>query len=94
METKHEYITESADVAAFLVVRRFQLLRGVCGANDMVSFIFEDDGAAEQAVTEFYSGGQVPAHEFAGAARRIKDLIWNFRKRQNTERKNEQRPQQ
>ncbi len=89
-ETKYEYSTKNVDIAAFLIVRGFRLLRGVCGEDDKISFFFEDNAAAEQVASEFYSGGQVPAREFADAARRIKDLVWEFRRKRNTERANGQ----
>ncbi len=69
-------------------------MKGISDEKDMISFSFEDDhGAAEQAVSEFYRGGQVPASEFAAAARRIKDLVWEFRRKRNTERANGQTTQ-
>ncbi len=91
METKNGYTTKNVDIAAFLIVRGFRFLKGISDEKDMISFIFEDDhGTAEQTVSEFYSGGQVPASEFADAARRIKDLVWEFRRKRNMERANGQ----
>ncbi len=89
METKNEYTTESVDIAAFLMVRGFRLLKQ-SARNDVVIFIFEDNGAVERTVSEFYAGGLVSAHEFAGAARRIKDIVWDFRRKWNMERSNAQ----
>jgi hypothetical protein len=73
--------TTRLDVAAFLLVLGFQIARvdleGVTAA-----FTFNDpDKRADSAMREFYNGGQVAASEYPGAQKRVRDLMWEAKRR-------------
>jgi len=72
--------TTRLDVAAFLIVRGFQIARvDLDGAT--ATFVFDDPGRkGEAAVREFYNGGQVTASEYAAAQKRTRDLMWEAKR--------------
>jgi len=73
--------TTRLDVAAFLIVRGFQIARlNLDGAT--ATFVFEDpDQRAEAAMREFYNGGQVSASAYATEQKRVRDLMWEAKRR-------------
>jgi len=73
--------TTRLDVAAFLIVRGFQIARVDFEGNTAV-FIFDDpQQRAEVTMREFYNGGQVAASEYAAAQKRTRDLMWEAKRR-------------
>jgi uncharacterized protein DUF5659 len=73
--------TTRLDVAAFLIVREFQIASvDLDGAT--ATFVFEDpDRQADSVMREFYNGAQVVASDYAGAQKRVRDLMWEARRR-------------
>jgi len=73
--------TTRLDVAAFLIIRGFQIAR-VDFEGAIASFVFHDpSGRADSVVCEFYNGGQVAAAEYAAAEKRTRDLLWEAKRR-------------
>jgi Domain of unknown function (DUF5659) len=73
--------TTRLDVAAFLLVRQFQIARVEFAAN-AATFVFEDpEQRADATIREFYNGGQVSASEYADAQKRTRDLMWEAKRR-------------
>lgn len=73
--------TTRLDVAAFLLVRGFQIARVEFGGNTG-TFIFEDpEKRAEPTTREFYNGGTCAASEYADAQKRTRDLLWEAKRR-------------
>jgi len=73
--------TTHLDVAAYLLVRDFEVA-GVEGSGSTLTFVFHDPGRQGEAlVMEFYRGAAVPANRFADAQRRVRDLMWEARRR-------------
>jgi Domain of unknown function (DUF5659) len=72
--------TSNLDVAAFLIVRGFQIARvDLNGA--MATFVFDDpDRRADSVIREFHNGGQVAASAYAAALKRTRDLMWEARR--------------
>ena len=72
--------TTRLDVAAFLIVRGFQIARvDLDGATAI--FIFNDsEQRAEATMREFYNGGLVSASEYAAAQKRTRDLMWEAKR--------------
>ena len=72
--------TTRLDVAAFLLVRGFQIAL-VDLAGGTATFTFNDPEQRAEAVTrEFYNGGQVAASEYAGAQKQVRDLMWEAKR--------------
>jgi len=73
--------TTRLDVAAFLIVRGFQIARvDLDGAT--ATFIFDDpQQRAEATIREFYNGSQVAASEYSAAQKRTRDLMWEAKRR-------------
>jgi hypothetical protein len=72
--------TTRLDVAAFLIVRGFQIAR-VDFEGAIVTFVFHDpNGRADSVVREFYNNGQVAAAEYAAAQKRTRDLLWEAKR--------------
>lgn len=73
--------TTRLDVAAFLLARGLKLIR-VEGPNSAVTFIFQDSTENSSDLTlEFYRGATVVAKLYADAQKRIRDLLWEQRRR-------------
>ena len=73
--------TTSLDVAAFLLVRGFQIAR-VDLVGRTATFTFNDPEQRAETVThEFYNGGQVAANEYAAAQKQTRDLMWEAKRR-------------
>lgn len=73
--------TSHIDLAAFLLVRGFEVA-GVEGDPNSLTFVFNDpSGSGETAMLEFYRGAAVPANEYADAQKRVRDLMWEHRRR-------------
>jgi hypothetical protein len=73
--------TTRLDVAAFLLVRGFQIAR-VDLAGGTATFIFNDpEQRAESVMREFYNGGEVAASAYAAASKRTRDLLWEEKRR-------------
>jgi hypothetical protein len=73
--------TTRLDVAAFLLVQGFQIAR-VDFEGTTAIFIFDDPRSQGEAVTrEFYNGAQVVASEYADSQKRIRDLLWEAKRR-------------
>lgn len=74
-------LTSRLDVAAFLLVKAFSVAR-VDVKQSTVTFTFHDPtGNGESEMLEFYRGAQVRANEFADAQKRIRDLMWEAKRR-------------
>lgn len=77
-----QFSTTRLDVAAFLLVRGFAVTE-VNLDGSTASFAFEDPKrSADSAAKDFYNGGQVPANEYADAQKRVRDLMWEAKRRQ------------
>ncbi len=73
--------TTRLDVAAFLLVRGFQIARVEFEGNT-ATFVFEDpERRADVTLREFYNSGQVAAAEYADAQKRTRDLMWEAKRR-------------
>ena len=73
--------TTRLDVAAFLLVRGFQIAR-VDFEGNTATFTFDDPEERADSVTrEFYNSGQVAASEYAAAQKRTRDLLWEAKRR-------------
>lgn len=73
--------TTRLDIAAFLLVRGFQILV-VDFETATATFTFNDPEQRADSVTrEFYNGGQVVANEYASAQKQVGDLMWEARRR-------------
>jgi len=69
------------DVAAYLLVRGFEI-SDVKVDGSTAKFAFKDpDLTGDAAVRDFYNSAQVPANEFADAQRRVRDLMWEAKRR-------------
>jgi hypothetical protein len=72
--------TTRLDVAAYLIVRGFEISHVETG-DSAVSFLFENAGGkGEQTMLEFYRGAIVAANKYADAQRRVRDLMWEARR--------------
>jgi hypothetical protein len=73
--------TTRLDVAAFLLVQGLELLH-VEGSNSTVTFVFctSTDVSADPTL-DFYRGATVVAKLYADAQKRIRDLLWEQRRR-------------
>lgn len=77
-----QFSTTRLDVAAFLLVRGFAVTE-VNLDGSTASFAFEDPRrSADSAVKDFYNGAQVSAKEYADAQKRVRDLMWEAKRRQ------------
>jgi hypothetical protein len=75
-----QYRTSNLEVAAFLIVRNFQIAR-VDLNGSIATFIFDDPDRRADAVTrEFHNGGQVAASGYSAALKRTRDLMWEARR--------------
>lgn len=73
--------TTRLDVAAFLLVRRFEIAQ-VQFENGTATFTFNDpEGKGDAVAKSFYNGAQVPANEYADAQKRVRDLMWEAKRR-------------
>jgi hypothetical protein len=72
--------TTRLDVAAFLLVRGFDVAN-VEFENPTATFSFRDaDQRADAVIKDFYNGGQVSASEYADAQKRVRDLMWEAKR--------------
>ncbi len=77
----HQFSTTRLDVAAFLLVRGFAISE-VRFDVSTATFTFGDPKmSADAAVRDFYNGAQVPANEYADAQKRVRDLMWEAKRR-------------
>lgn len=77
----HQFSTTRLDVAAFLLVRGLAISE-VKLVSSTASFAFGDpEGTADAAARDFYNGAQVPANEYADAQKRVRDLMWEAKRR-------------
>ena len=73
--------TTRLDVAAFLLVQGFKIA-SVDLERDTDTFIFSDpDSQADSVIRDFYNNGQVSANAYAGAQKRVRDLLWEAKRR-------------
>lgn len=73
--------TSRLDIAAFLLARDFKIAR-VEMEGITARFVFADPNRTGEAVQqEFYNGALVPANAYADAAKRIRDLLWEAKRR-------------
>ncbi len=73
--------TTRLDVAAFLLVRGFEI-SDVKLDGSTATFAFKDPKLnGDAAVRDFYNGAQVPANEYADAQKRVRDLMWEAKRR-------------
>jgi hypothetical protein len=74
--------TTRLDVAAFLLVRGYEIF-DVKLSGPTATFAFKDpELGGDTAVKQFYNGAQVSANEYADAQKRIRDLMWEAKRRQ------------
>jgi hypothetical protein len=74
--------TTRLDVAAFLLVRGFEI-SDVKLSGTTATFAFKDPKMnGDAAVKDFYNGAQVSANEYADAQKRVRDLMWEAKRRQ------------
>jgi Domain of unknown function (DUF5659) len=74
--------TTRLDVAAFLLVRGFEI-SDVNLSGTTATFAFKDPKMkGDAAIKDFYNGAQVPANEYADAQKRVRDLMWEAKRRQ------------
>ncbi len=79
----HEFSTTHLDVAAFLLVRGFAISE-VKLDSSLATFAFGDPKRSADAVSkEFYNGAQVEANKYADAQKRVRDLLWEARRRRS-----------
>ena len=79
----HQFTTTRLDVAAFLLVRGFSI-SDVKFDSPTAAFAFEDPKlSADEAVRDFYNGAQVSANEYADAQKRVRDLMWEAKRRRS-----------
>jgi|HubBroStandDraft_6_1064221.scaffolds.fasta_scaffold1501839_2 hypothetical protein len=73
--------TTRLDVAAYLLVRGFEVF-DVSFDGSTATFAFEDpDLSGDAAIRHFYNSAQVPANEFADCQKRARDLMWEAKRR-------------
>jgi len=73
--------TTRLDVAAYLLVRGFEI-SDVKLEGPTATFAFKDpDLHGDAAVRDFYNSAQVPANEYADAQKRVRDLMWEAKRR-------------
>jgi hypothetical protein len=73
--------TTRLDVAAFLLVRGFEI-SDVKLDGSTATFAFKDPNlSGDAAVKDFYNGAEVPANEYADAQKRVRDLMWEAKRR-------------
>ena len=72
--------TAHLDVAAFLLVRGYQIERTDWDGGTII-FVFRDPaGNGKAAISEFYKDALVGASEYASAQKRCRDLMWERRR--------------
>lgn len=77
----HQFSTTRLDVAAFLLVRGFAISE-VNLDGSTATFAFGDPKRiADATAKDFYNGAQVPANEYADAQKRVRDLMWEAKRR-------------
>jgi hypothetical protein len=80
-----ETSTTRLDVAAYLLVRGFEI-SNVKLDGPTATFAFKDPNLnGDTAVKDFYNGAQVPANEYADAQKRVRDLMWEAKRRRPAE---------
>ena len=73
--------TTRLDVAAFLLARGLGLVH-VEGSNSTVTFVFSaSTDISPDPILDFYRGATVVAKLYADAQKRIRDLLWEQRRR-------------
>ena len=73
--------TTRLDVAAYLLVRGFEI-SDVKLEGPTATFAFKDPKlTGDAAIRDFYNSAQVPANEFADAQKRVRDLMWEAKRR-------------
>jgi len=74
--------TTRLDVAAFLLLRGFAI-QDVRFDASTATFNFKDPNLeGEEVIKDFYNGATVPANEYADAQKRVRDLLWEAKRRQ------------
>lgn len=71
--------TDRIGLASFLLTRGLELI-GVEGQGRSISFIFDGEDARAE-IENFYNGAEVPAIEFLRCERKVKDEMWDQRRR-------------
>lgn len=73
--------TTRLDVAAYLLVCNFEI-SNVKLDGPTATFAFKDpDLNGDAAIKAFYNSAQVPANEYADAQKRVRDLMWEAKRR-------------
>jgi hypothetical protein len=73
--------TTRLDVAAYLLVCNFEIT-DVKLEGTTATFAFKDpDLNGDAVVRAFYNGGQAPAKEYADCQKRVRDLMWEAKRR-------------
>jgi Domain of unknown function (DUF5659) len=73
--------TTRLDVAAYLLVRGFDI-SDVTLNGSTATFAFKDPKLnGDSAIKDFYNSAQVPANEYADAQKRVRDLMWEAKRR-------------
>jgi hypothetical protein len=78
------------DLVAYLIVEGFSL-HSVSPRVAMVSFFFNDaEGQAEAAQLRFQSGAKVSANTYSDAIRRVRELVFDAKRRYQTQKGHQQ----
>jgi len=85
MENMHAppktYSTNDLDIAAYLLANSYHIVQ-LAGKGSNISFVFDDsEGRVEDTVLRFYSGEKIAASTFADCQRRVRDIMWQQRRR-------------
>ena len=73
--------TSRLDVAAYLLVCNFEI-SDVKFDGPTATFAFKDpDLNGDAAIKAFYNSALVPANEYADASKRVRDLLWEARRK-------------
>jgi len=73
--------TTRLDVSAYLLVRGFAI-SDVKLNESTATFTFKDpDLKGDAGIKDFYNGAQVPANEYADSQKRVRDLLWEAKRR-------------
>jgi Domain of unknown function (DUF5659) len=74
-------ITSRLDIASYLLVCGFEIT-DVKLNGPTATFAFKDPNlTGDAAIKNFYNGAQVPANEYADAQKRVRDLMWEAKRR-------------
>jgi len=75
------YSTNDLDIAAYLLANSYRIVK-LEGKGSNITFVFDDsEGRVDDTVLRFYSGEKIAASTFADCQRRVRDIMWQRRRR-------------